>query len=422
MKPVSHCEGCTDKNKEKVVGVSYEIDDIFISSDFETGNGKNITKVGENSFRVEAEGDAAGYNWYFSLCVTDRRHEPREVTIEVVPDPDWLNCEGCCDFAGNLNTHIWLTKLGDGTYYRFPEFNFDEPGGLVVSGTAYRFSFMTVPGHEVKIANCYPLPYSLSTQLVGDIADKNPGICRLESIGKSFEGRDVSLLEVSEGKGDRPKVLIIAGQHPMEFPGQWALWGIVRWLTSSIREAVDIRRNYRFFVIPTINPDGNVAGRPQKNAQDLDLNHTWQINNNSVGSKAHENVLLLELFKQHIPDICLNFHGYPGPRAWGDWPHEGCYVPKMESFADPCRRNRQSVINDYILWETDGGTQHQQLLHADTEGSKVDTLYDYLAVNYGTLGVTYEPLNKGPWLSMRTGIHVFKTLLKGYEASANLAL
>lgn len=389
----------------------FEQTKLLISTDFETGNGKNIICVGDSSFRVEAEGDNPGYNWYFALCVKDRSDIPRKVTIEVVPDPDYLGSEGCDDFYGNLNTHLWVTKLGNDVYYRFPEFNYNEPGHLDISRNAYQFSVMTVPGKEVKIANSLPLPYSLSRYYAKDIAEKNPDHVRLKMLGNSFRGNPIHFLEIGESNENKPCVLIIAGEHAMEFPGQWATWGIIRWLTSSVREAVELRQRMRFIVFPTFNPDGNTAGWPQKNAQDIDLCHSWPLLGQEETPAAHENQLLWEFIQKNTPAMYLNFHGYPGPRAWGDWPYEGCYVPKPESIPAG-KRNKQNIVNDLLFWETDAASQHRKLLHGPG-----DTLYEILPRIYGTVCALYEPSDKGVIPCMKTGVQVLQAILRGYESS-----
>ncbi len=91
---------------------SCEKDGLIVTSNFETGNGKNIACVGENSFHVEAQGGKPGYNGYFALCVKDSGDEPRKVTIDVVPDPVYLGCERCDDFYGNQHeTNGRVNKL-----------------------------------------------------------------------------------------------------------------------------------------------------------------------------------------------------------------------------------------------------------------------------------------------------------------------
>ena len=392
--------------------------DILVTTDFETGNGKNIERLADDAFRMEVEGDDSGYNYYFGVRILDKTKNARPLSLEVVPDPDLADTlEG--DFYGNLNTHVWYTKAGMadqwGQFYRLPEFNFSGEGELEVSRSRYLIRIATVPGNTVWVTDMYPLPYSMMTRSLHEEASRHPRLMRLCSVGKSAEGRDIHMVELTEAHGEKPRVFVLSGQHPMEFPGQWAVWGMIRWLLSRVGEAVALRKRYRFYIVPQINPDGNVAGHPQKNAEGLNLNgFLWKGVAEGGEPVGHENRTIWQFLKANPPAVHLNFHGYCGPRAWGDWPHEGCYVPPPESFTDDGTRRRQEALNDFLLWHTDSGSQHKRLLSVALE--RGPRLCDVLARLFGTVSATYEPLDgKGHWNNMRTGVHLLTTALRAYE-------
>jgi hypothetical protein len=396
---------------------TFENEYIVITSDFETGNGKNIQQIKPNRFRSEVVGDAPGYNYYFGIRVCEKSSERRSIRLEIVPDPDYARTN-VPDFYSNLNTKIWYTKDGfeEGEYqfYQLPEFNFEGEGEVKIFRDRYLIHFTTVPGKTVWLTNMNPLPYSRMTWMLNEEARNHPEFIRLGMVGKSVQGREVNLVEISEGAGEKPVILVIAGEHPTEFPGQWSVWGIIRWLTSSIPEAIQLRRKYRFLAVPQRNPDGNVAGRPKLSSEKIDLNGPpWVGVDEGKEPAGHENQELWNMIKKQPPAGLLNFHGYCGPRGNGDWPCEGGYVPYLEDFSTLAARLRQEVFNDLLIWETEAISQHKQLITVN----RGEFLYTPLARLFGTIGCCYEPVDsQGPSVNMKTGVQVLKTLVKALTA------
>jgi hypothetical protein len=400
------------------MGTTFENETIVVTSDFETGNGKNIQPIAFDHFRVEVVGDAPGYNHYFGIRIHEKSSERRVIRLEIVPDPDHARTL-VPDFYGNLNTKIWYTKDGfDKDWYQFyqlPEFNFEGEGEVKIFRDRYLIQFTTVPGKTVWLTNMNPIPYTQMTRMLNEEAGKHPEILRLGAVGKSVLGREVNLVEISEGTGDKPVILIIAGEHPVEFPGQWSVWGIIRWLISSVPEAVRLRRNYRFYLVPQRNPDGVVAGRTQKNAEGINLSGpSWVGVAEDKEPDGHENRELWTFIKKHPPVGMLNFHGYMGPRGNGDWPCEGCYVPFLEDFSDPAARRRQEILNDILIWETQAVSQHKQLCMVN----RGEFLYTPLARRFGAIGCCYEPVDsQGPSVNMKTGVGVLQAMVKALAAA-----
>ena len=102
-------------------------------------------------------------------------------------------------------------------------------------------------------------------------AEEAPKLCGLESIGISYEGRDiwlVTLTNTETGENlDKPGFLIEANIHSMEWTGcSAALHLIHRLLTGygnddTVTDALDTRT---FYVIPRLNPDGAERGLEER--------------------------------------------------------------------------------------------------------------------------------------------------------------
>jgi len=102
-------------------------------------------------------------------------------------------------------------------------------------------------------------------------AEEAPTLCSLESIGTSFEGRDIWLVTVTNtGTGahlDKPGFLIEANIHSMEWTGCTAALHLLHRLLTGYGDdetvtcALDTRV---FYVIPRLNPDGAERGLEER--------------------------------------------------------------------------------------------------------------------------------------------------------------
>jgi hypothetical protein len=92
-----------------------------------------------------------------------------------------------------------------------------------------------------------------------------PSLLQVESIGRSYEGRDIWLCTVTNAETgpalDKPAVFVHAQIHAMEFTGTTAALNLLDHLLHSqdarTGHALDTRT---FYVVPRVNPDGAEAG------------------------------------------------------------------------------------------------------------------------------------------------------------------
>jgi hypothetical protein len=102
------------------------------------------------------------------------------------------------------------------------------------------------------------------TQILKDFAAEYPNLCKMYSIGKSFQGKDIWCLEMTNyatGEPEmKPGVYIDGNTHAGEVSGgEVCLYIINRLLTgygrdSDVTELLDRRV---FYILPKINPDGS---------------------------------------------------------------------------------------------------------------------------------------------------------------------
>ena len=115
--------------------------------------------------------------------------------------------------------------------------------------------------------------YDELTELLRSWADESPGLMKLESIGTSYEGRDIWLATVTNSETgpdlDKPAFLVEANIHAIEVTGCTAALHLLHRLLSGygsderVTRALDTRA---FYVVPRLNPDGAelaLADRPR---------------------------------------------------------------------------------------------------------------------------------------------------------------
>ncbi len=102
-------------------------------------------------------------------------------------------------------------------------------------------------------------------------AEEAPTLCAVESIGKSYEDRDIWLVTVTNTEtgahSDKPAFLIEANIHSMEWTGCTASLHLIHHLLTGhgqderVTRVLDTRA---FYVIPRLNPDGAELGLQQR--------------------------------------------------------------------------------------------------------------------------------------------------------------
>jgi murein tripeptide amidase MpaA len=115
--------------------------------------------------------------------------------------------------------------------------------------------------------------YDELSELLRSWAEESPGLMKLESIGKSYEGRDIWLATVTNFDTgpdlEKPAFLVEANIHAIEVTGCTAALNLLHRLLTEygrdgrITQALDTRA---FYVLPRLNPDGAelaLADRPR---------------------------------------------------------------------------------------------------------------------------------------------------------------
>jgi hypothetical protein len=175
--------------------------------------------------------------------------------------------------------------------------------------------------------------------------------------------------------GEKIKVILTGGIHPVEYNGNWALHAMVEFLISDNPYAREIRSKAIFFVYPSANPDGRYLAQKRLGLDDLirphpegrpdvvrgnpELYAAGEIDMNRVWQSEGQFVIIDKLKEAMIrdtggwADYSWDFHG--GFRVRHDyralpWAMESLYSGALKKREPMVPRRISNSILDSHLW------------------------------------------------------------------------
>ncbi len=163
-----------------------------------------------------------------------------------------------------------------------------------------------IPEHSiVYFAYFPPFSYEQHLGLIG--CAQTSKTCVASSIGRTVEGRDIDLLTIGKPSSGKKKVWILGKQHAGEHMASWFIKGMIeRLLDENDPVSHKLLAKVVFYVIPSLNPDGSIAGHIRVNAAGRDLNREW--NNPSKEYSPEVFFTKREMVKNGV-DLCFDIHG-----------------------------------------------------------------------------------------------------------------
>jgi len=191
-------------------------------------------------------------------------------------------------------------------------------------------------------------------------AQEHPDIVSLTSIGKSWEGRDIWLLKISDNvtvDEDEPEVLLLALQHAREWLGGMTLRGIAKDFIDQYGTdpaATDLVDSLELYFVLVANPDGYAYTHTtdrfwRKNRRDngngtygVDLNRNFPFQWTSSSSSSNtyggpsplsepENQAVVDWVLGRTATLagCLNYHTY-NTRVMHNWAYTYALPPNVD--------------------------------------------------------------------------------------------
>lgn len=134
------------------------------------------------------------------------------------------------------------------------------------------------------------------------------GFCKVQSIGKSVEARDIPVATVTDSAvadDDKEVCILLAGEHGDEKSGVTSMLRMLDWLLSDDARAVAARRKQTVHILPCVNVDGYVVNKGFT-AQDVDLYVAFSPDSPSAAPEAKA---VWDFVERTVPDVFVNLHG-----------------------------------------------------------------------------------------------------------------
>ncbi|MCQ9326633.1 M14 family metallopeptidase [Neisseria dentiae] len=175
--------------------------------------------------------------------------------------------------------------------------------------TRYENGVLTIEhtplANSVYYAYFEPYSHEQHLNLLGDA--QGSGLCQIDDLGSTVEGRDINLLTIGNQAASDLKVWVTARQHPGETMAEWFVEGLLaRLLDPQDPTARALLDQATFYIVPNMNPDGSVRGNLRTNAAGANLNREWQ---NPTVARSPEVYYVREKMLETGVDLFLDIHG-----------------------------------------------------------------------------------------------------------------
>ncbi|WP_274571179.1 M14-type cytosolic carboxypeptidase [Neisseria leonii] len=175
--------------------------------------------------------------------------------------------------------------------------------------TRYENGILTV--EHTPLANsiyyAYFEPYSEEQHLnlLGEA--QGSGLCQIDDLGSTLQGRDINLLTIGNQADSDLKIWVIARQHPGETMAEWFAEGLLsRLLDPQDPTARALLDRATFYIVPNMNPDGSALGNQRTNAAGANLNREWL---HPTPERSPEVYHVREKMRETGVDLFLDIHG-----------------------------------------------------------------------------------------------------------------
>jgi murein tripeptide amidase MpaA len=269
-----------------------------IDSDFD-GGAVEVIRAGDPSaieLAIPHDTEAPSYRQWFAFRARGLRGKAARITLVNAGEATYPDAFDGYSAAASYDRKRW---------FRVPT-TFDGEQ-LVITHTP--------KADDIVYAYFAPYPLDRHARLIRRAA-RVPW-ARAEVLGKSVEGRDMTLLTfgdigLDEGHPHTPgegklRVWVIARQHPGETMAEWFAEGLVERLCDDDDEVVrEILARAVVHVVPNMNPDGGVHGNLRANAAGMNLNRAWLAPDPAESPEVlHVRARMLEVGV----DLFLDVHG-----------------------------------------------------------------------------------------------------------------
>ena len=258
-----------------------------ISTQFDAGSIDVVSAERYDDIQLRLRPDnAAGFAQWFHFRLQGVAYHP--CVLRILNACDAAYPEGWDDYQA-------CASYDRSNWFRVPTRY--ENGELVIEHTPL--------SNSVYYAYFEPYSHERHLDLIGEA--QGSGLCQLDDLGSTLDGRDINLLTVGNQVASDLKVWLIARQHPGETMAEWFVDGFLRrlldWQDPLSRALLE---HATFYIVPNMNPDGGVRGNLRTNAAGANLNREWLA---PSAERSPEVLCVRQKMQETGVDLFLDIHG-----------------------------------------------------------------------------------------------------------------
>ncbi|MCG8990928.1 hypothetical protein LH427_03555 [Laribacter hongkongensis] len=258
-----------------------------ISTQFDAGSIDVVSAERYDDIQLRLRPDnAAGFAQWFHFRLQGVAYQP--CVLRILNACDAAYPEGWDDYQA-------CASYDRSNWFRVPTRY--ENGELVIEHTPL--------SNSVYYAYFEPYSHERHLDLIGEA--QGSGLCQLDDLGSTLDGRDINLLTVGNQVASDLKVWLIARQHPGETMAEWFVDGFLRrlldWQDPLSRALLE---HATFYIVPNMNPDGGVRGNLRTNAAGANLNREWLA---PSAERSPEVLCVRQKMQETGVDLFLDIHG-----------------------------------------------------------------------------------------------------------------
>lgn len=370
----------SNNDLQRIGSLDLNSDHLKFESRFESGNLRRAIQVAENHYELIISPDinqkSSHYQWFFFEVSNNKANVP--YTFEIINcmkktsmfshgmqpvlfsvteahkgRPGWVRAGSSVCYYRNLYVHRSDTSTDDSDPVvtdkpkRKPRKSSEssngknnnetkEEGGNGKGFFSTRFTIKFRHNADVcYIAYHYPYTYSfLQASLERLISNIDTQVyLRQDKLATTIRGNSIQVLTItapgSQKEIENREIIVYSARvHPGESNSSWIMNGLLKFLTSTSREASKLRDTFVFKIIPMLNPDGVINGSHRCSLAGVDLNRVWDKPNPSLHPTIYHAKGLIQYMTDVLhkkPFVYVDLHGHstrPNVFMFGNNPEE----------------------------------------------------------------------------------------------------